>query len=470
LSSPLNKLKISHPRYRELVKNYDYLEIQPHASLEQSQYNQHLCVLSDEYKKPLIAGTDTHSLNAYKAECRSILQIAKGIEFSNEDEFDLTYKSYDELVKLFKVQNAIPEKYFMQAIENTNIMADSVEDFELDTSFKYPKLYENSEEVYYKLLEDKLNEKISNGIIPLSQIDAFRKSIEEETSVFKKIDMIGFMLSMSEFVTWCKNNDIPVGFNRGSCGGSREAYITDITDLNPETWKTVFSRFANEDRKEIGDIDIDVAPDDRDKVYDYIINRFTQPYTSFILALGTVSDKGTIDEIGRALARKWEKENLRNEKELKDNKEKLKQAKEYNSRKSLENPYSLSIIAKIKKEYDLDQSVTRDKYKNIFYYFDGLVNTVVSQSMHPAGIVVSPITLPDHYGVFKRDNKIIIQIDMKCIHEVSLVKYDILGLKNIGIIKDAYKLIGKPYPKSHEIDWDDQAVWKDMLRSPVGIK
>ena len=60
-------------------------------------------------------------------------------------------------------------------------------------------------------------------------------------------------------------------------------------------------------------------------------------------------------------------------------------------------------------------------------------------------------------------------ICMECVHDVSLVKYDILGLKNIEIVKDAYELMGKPYPKSHEINWNDEAVWKDMLRSPVGI-
>ena len=89
--------------------------------------------------------------------------------------------------------------------------------------------------------------------------------------------------------------------------------------------------------------------------------------------------------------------------------------------------------------------------------------------MHPAGIVASPITLRDNYGTFISDGKEILQIDMECVHEVSLVKYDILGLKNIEIIKDAYELLGKPYPKSHEINWDDEAVWKDMLRSPIGI-
>ena len=77
LASPLNKLPISHPVYEKLVKHYDYLEIQPHNHPDQKAYNVHLATLSEKYKKPLIAGTDTHSLNSYKAECRTILLKAK---------------------------------------------------------------------------------------------------------------------------------------------------------------------------------------------------------------------------------------------------------------------------------------------------------------------------------------------------------------------------------------------------------
>ena len=137
--------------------------------------------------------------------------------------------------------------------------------------------------------------------------------------------------------------------------------------------------------------------------------------------------------------------------------------------KAKENPYALDKIAKIKEEFSRNEGKAREKYPDVFYYYDGLIDTPISQSMHPAGIVASPITLADNYGVLVNDGKVILQIDMDCVHEVSLVKYDILGLKNIEIIKDACNIAGIPYPYSHEINWNDEAVWKDMLRSPVGI-
>lgn len=486
LASPLNNVSTDDPSYERLVKSYDYLEIQPHNSKDQIVYNRHLLQLSQQYHIPLIAGTDTHSLNAYKAECRTILQYAKGIEFSGEDSFDLTYKSLPELIEMFRKQDAIPEQEYLQAIENTNVMADSVEDFELDLSFKYPKLYGDSQadkEMLLKTEREKFIAKRKAGIIPDDQAQAFIDAMKEENRVFEKVDMMGFMLFMSEMVSWCKSHDIPIGFNRGSCGGSRVAYVTDIIDLNPEQWHTVFSRFCNEDRKEIGDIDIDVSPSDRDKVYAYIINRFTQAMTAYILSVGTVSSKGTIDEIGRALSYIWEKDNLIDEKSLRKQikecrdagedtfkiESELAYAKDFNKEKAKENPYALDKIAKIKEEFSRNEGKAREKYPDVFYYYDGLIDTPISQSMHPAGIVASPVTLADNYGVLVNDGKVILQIDMDCVHEVSLVKYDILGLKNIEIIKDACNIAGIPYPYSHEINWNDEAVWKDMLRSPVGI-
>ena len=293
-------LSNSRSVFERLLQTYDYYEIQPHVkSIDQIKYNQMLYEASKQYHKPLIAGTDTHSINQYKAECRSILQKAKHIEFSNEDEFDLTYKSYDELVEMFRQQASLPMNVVLEAIENTNRMAASVEDFELDTSFKYPVLYENEEQVFVDRIYRMYHEKLDKGIIQPNP--KYEENIQEELRVFKKIGMIGFMLFMSELVCWCWDNNIPVGYCRGSVGGSTIAYLTDITDVDPIVWNTVFSRFVNEDRKEIGDIDLDIAPSQRQLVYDHIIQEFGEDFTAYVLAIGTISDKGTIDEIGRAL-------------------------------------------------------------------------------------------------------------------------------------------------------------------------
>ena len=141
LASPLNKLPEDHPRYMELVKKYDFLEVQPHLHQDQIDYNRRLADLSIMTGKPLIAGTDTHSSSAYKAECRAVLLSSKHKTYGDEDAFDLSYKTYDELVSLFGKQGALTEEEYLSAIDNTNLLYDLTEDIDLDTSIKYPILY-----------------------------------------------------------------------------------------------------------------------------------------------------------------------------------------------------------------------------------------------------------------------------------------------------------------------------------------
>lgn len=450
LASPLNEWRKNYSQYTtskfaDIVLHYDYLEIQAHDFSEQIQFNTFLMDLSSKTGVPLIAGTDTHSINKYKAECRTMLQYSKNIDFGDEDTFDLTYKSYDELCAMFEKQG-LDKEIYLEAINNTNIMADSVEAFELDTSFKYPILYgEQDEQILLERLREKYKEKVDKGIIDKSHAKEYGDKIKEELQVFHKVGMGGFMLFMSEMITWCWENNIPIGFCRGSVGGSEVAYISDIIDVDPVVWRTMFSRFCNEHRKEIGDIDIDVSPDQRALVYQYIIDRFGVENTAYILANGTLQSKGAIDDICRALRHKAEKVGK-------------------------DCPYTLKVADEIKKEFEQDEEATRKKYPEVFYYYDGMLGGIISQSQHPAGIIASPINLIDNYsGFINADGQVVLPINMEEIHEINLVKYDILGLQNVQIIRDTCRLANIPYPKSNEIDWNDENVWADMITSPVGI-
>ena len=450
LASPLNEWRKNYVQYRtskfaDIASHYDYLEIQPHDFEEQIQFNKFLYTMHEDLRVPLIAGTDTHSINQYKAECRTMLQYSKNIDFGDEDTFDLTYKSYDELCDMFEKQGCRKSTY-LEAINNTNIMAESVEDFELDTSFKYPILYgEQDEQILLERLREKYKEKVAKGIIDKSKAKEYGDKIKEELAVFHKVGMGGFMLFMSEMITWCWENNIPIGYCRGSVGGSEVAYISDIIDVDPVVWGTMFSRFCNEHRKEIGDIDIDVSPDQRALVYQYIIDRFGVENTAYILASGTLQSKGAIDDICRALRHKAEKT-------------------------SEDCPYTLKVADEIKKEFEQDEEATRKKYPEVFYYYDGMLGCIISQSQHPAGIIASPINLIDNYsGFINADGQVVLPINMEEIHEINLVKYDILGLQNVQIIRDTCRLANIPYPKSNEINWNDEKVWADMITSPVGL-
>lgn len=402
LASPLNRVRktafeeISCETFEKLCYAYDYYEVQPHVySQEQKEYNRWLADLAKKYNKPLIAGTDTHNLNEYKSACRKILMKYKGQSYGDEDTFDLNYKSYEELVECFKNQKALTEEEYLEAIENTNVMANSVEEFTLDTSFKYPHISDHIEEDFLGKLFSMFNEKLKLGYIPQDKKQEYLSRIKEEYEVFKKLDMLSFMLFMSDLIGWCKSNNIPVGLGRGSVSGSLIAYILGITDVDSIEWHTIFSRFANENRKVLADIDVDVYTPDRQQIYDHIIETFTPKYTSYILTIGTIVERGVIDIVGKVLG------------------------------------YSLDELKFVKDMYDNDISdnhqKTRDKYSDIFYYFDGLLNTAISQSMHPAGIVISPIPIDETYGVFHSDGKNICYLNMEELHDCGSLKYDILG-------------------------------------------
>lgn len=456
LASPLNKLPNSHPRYYELARKYDFLEIQPHVCDEQAEFNKRLYRLSQELGTRLIVGTDTHNSSKYKSECRDILLKAKNKTYADEDGFDLTYKTYDELLELFKAQNALPESVYTEALENTNLLYDLTDDIELDTTIKYPILYGSREADSQKFLETidhKFKEKVKTGVIPTEQVKAFEDAIKEEIRVFQKLNMDGFMLSMSELISWCKEQGMAIGTARGSVGGSRVAYVTDIIDLNPETWHTVFSRFCNEDREEIGDIDIDCVDTDRPAIFKHIVERFGLDKTARVASFGTLVDKSVIDEIGRALMYDWN----------------TKHGYNYKA-KTKDNPYNYDNIAKIKEEFAHEPEKAKENHPDIFYYFDGLVGTKVSQSVHPAGMVISPITLNDNFGVFNKDGEICLMLDMDNVHDYTgLAKYDFLILKTVQVIRDACNYLKQPYPKTHEINWFDEKVWADMINNPSGI-
>lgn len=235
-------------------KHRCFLEVQYHNYEHQKEFNRMLLDWSKEYGIPLIAGTDTHSSTKYKAECRKVLQIAKDSYYGEEDEFDLVWKTCKELIECFRVQGILSDEEIYIAINNTNVLADMVEDFTLDRSFKYPTLYGDDVNVkWQKFILRGLERRIEEGAIDINRIEEYKAQIKEEYEVMSKLGMQSFMLFMGELAEWCISENIYFSPCRGSVGGSTIAYVTNIIDVDPIVWKTVFSRFCNADRISLGD-------------------------------------------------------------------------------------------------------------------------------------------------------------------------------------------------------------------------
>jgi len=479
LASPLNRLLPTNPYYEQLAAKYTYYEIQPHKAEDQIKYNKHLYKLSEGFGKPLIMGTDTHSATEFDAECCDMVKTGQKFEYDDSG-LVLTFWEPDALYDTYKYQE-IPREAYQKAIQNT-LELQSIEDLTFDTSAKYPDLYENADEMLDRMVWDSYRDKIDRGVFVDTQ--ERRDRLNEEIPVFKKQGMSSFMLFMSELVRWCHSNDIPTGFCRGSVGGSFVAYVLDIIDLDPIKWKTIFSRFVNADRISLGDIDIDFAPEDRDTVYDYIYNRFGIDKTARILTLGTAQEKKAIETICRGiypdmpnderveLAKTIKNEliSLRdkytecyNELSGKDEKE-LCFLKHEECLENIPEKYQ----AEFQSIYSEFESLSQ-KYPDVFHYYRATKGTILNKGKHASAIVASPIELANNIGLCMSEGKWVTQLDMDELHDLNYVKYDILGLKNIGIIKQTYKLLNKSYPKSHEIDWEDPWVWEDMINCRVGI-
>jgi DNA polymerase-3 subunit alpha len=211
-------------------KDRCFLEIGHHIDPKQVAYNKKLYDLSKSTGIRLIAGTDTHALNAEHERGRSILQKSKGIHFDGEDMWDLKFKTYDELIRAYEIQNSLPLNVYMEAIDNTNVLADMIEPFSLDKGTKYPHIYKNPEETFYKKV--KKAEIAHPYALKNHSKEELDKVIDEEFEVYKATKSIDFMLLQTYLREWEKKNGIQCGYGRGSVSGSMIAYLLGITQMD----------------------------------------------------------------------------------------------------------------------------------------------------------------------------------------------------------------------------------------------
>lgn len=237
--------KIQEKFLQFMVQNKErcFLEVQHHNVKDQILYNQKLYNISQKTGLRLIAGTDTHSIDIEHAEGRKILQQSKDIFFENEEGWDLIFKTFDELIQAYEKQSSLPRDAYMMAIENTNIVADMVESFELDRSTKYPHIYDNPEKVFkQKINEGYKNNKYLKERYSKAEVVA---RVNEEFEVYKKVGAIDFMLLESYIREWEKKNGVQSGYGRGSVSGSLIAYILGITQMDSLKFHLNFFRFMN---------------------------------------------------------------------------------------------------------------------------------------------------------------------------------------------------------------------------------
>ena len=417
-----------------IVKNKHrcYLELQPHLDDDQIRYNQSLWALSKSYGVPLVMCTDTHALNSTHVEGRTILQKSKNIHFDGEDKFHLEMLSYEELVNLCRMQNALPLNVYLEAIENTNRIADQIETFNLNYEYKYPHLWgDNSEEV----LREKIRDGIKwRGVDKLPNYQEYLDRIEYEMKAYIHNGAIDFMLLMEDIISWCKTQDILVGYGRGSCNGSIVAYLLGITEMDSIKHGLNFDRFMNTERVSLSDIDTDFPPSRINEVKQYIFNKHGL-YCSDIVTFNTIALKGAIRDVGRALG------------------------------------IPLAEVSDICNKIELDEAGCRKAYPELFKYVDIVNGCVVSVGNHPCGLLCSSVSIDDRVGLFttSTDDVPISQINMKEIDLQNYVKLDLLKLDTIELINETCKLANIERLTPDNIDITDEKVWNSIRDDTTSI-
>lgn len=429
-------------------KHRCFLEIQHHNVHDQTVYNKELYDFSQKSDIPLIVGTDTHALNETHVKGRKILQESKDIFFDNEDGWDLTFKSYDELVGCYSIQSSniaipsqrIPMDEILKAIDNTNVLADMVEEYELDDTPKFPKLYDNPIEVF----KQKINEGIvKRGIDKYPNYkEKYLPRILEEFETYKKCNAVDYMLLQDKILTDAREQaNVRAGYGRGSVNGSLIAYILGITEMDSVEWDLLFFRFMNPHRISLPDIDIDYGEKDREWVMNYML-KMEGLNASLIITFNTIALKGACRDVGRYM------------------------------KKIYPNRYNNDIIDHICKEIDNgNEPLMRVQHEEMFEYVDILQGTIVSVGSHPCGVVLSEYTLDDNLGTcMLKDNEYpVSMVDMKEIDGLNFIKMDNLGLDTTSIINETCDLVGIPRITPKTIDIYDEAVWKSIIEDTTNI-
>lgn len=460
-------------------KHRCFIEIQHHNDVdgEQGRYNQYLYELSKKIGVPLIAGTDTHALNEEHLKGRKTLQKAKNVRFENEDSWDLTFKTYDELILEYQKQNVLPMNVVLDAIENTNRLADMVDEFELDETYKYPHLWEDSEATFAEKIKEGIKRR---GVDKYPNYQEYLDRIEHELEAYRHNGAIDFMLLMEDIIDWCVSQDIRVGYGRGSVNGSVIAWLLGITEMDSIKHKLNFERFMNVERVSLSDIDTDFPPSRIDEVKNYIFSK-AGLHCCDIITFNTIALKGAIKDVCRAFhyenieytpetvkkkISEWEKSiegHDSRDTDVRMPKDIIVDIEKYSIHKEVPYEY-VSFANELSNLVDTDEELARKQYPDIFELVDLVNGTIVSVGSHPCGCVVSPDTVSDKIGTFTTSTSIypISQIYMKEIDSLNYVKLDLLRLDTIEIINETCKLAGIERLTPDNMDITDVNVWNSM--------
>ena len=256
--------------------------------------------------------------------------------------------------------------------------------------------------------------------------------LEQEIDVICDMGFAGYFLIVADFISWARENDIPVGPGRGSGAGSLVAYVLGITDLDPIEHDLLFERFLNPERVSMPDFDIDFCIDGRDRVIDYVAERYGRDRVSQIITFGTMAARAVVRDVGRVLGMPY------------GYVDRIAKLIPFEIGITLED--ALSKNEELKGLYNSEEEVSN--LINLAQQLEGLARNA---GTHAGGIVIAPQPLTEFMPLYcEPGGGMLTQLDKNDVESLGLVKFDFLGLKTLTIIDRALKSINLNREKKGE--------------------
>ncbi|MGY2460975.1 DNA polymerase III subunit alpha [Vreelandella sulfidaeris] len=254
----------------------------------------------------------------------------------------------------------------------------------------------------------------------------YRDRLEFELNVIIQMGFPGYFLIVMDFIQWAKDNSVPVGPGRGSGAGSLVAYAQKITDLDPIGYDLLFERFLNPERVSMPDFDVDFCMEKRDKVIEYVAERYGRNAVSQIVTFGTMAAKAVVRDVARAQGRPYS---------LGDKLSKL-----------IPFEVGMTLAKAIEQEPALKEFIGNDEEaEEIWEMALKLEGTTRGTGKHAGGVVIAPTKLTDFSPLLcdEDGSGLVVQFDKNDIEEAGLVKFDFLGLRTLTIIDWALEMVDK---------------------------
>ena len=442
-----------------------YLEIQNHKQENEDYIIPILKDFSIKYGVKLIATNNSYYTSKSEANAHDILlcvrdgekqsvPIGRGRGFRyglpNEEYY---YKSKDEMLKIF---NGIPE-----SIYNISEIINKVDSFDLAREvllpdFKVPKKFMQKDDFdnqkgQNSYLRHLTNEGVKNKYGKMSK--DLQERVDFELDVIAKTGYPGYFLIVQDFINAAREMNVSVGPGRGSAAGSVVAYALGITSIDPIKYNLLFERFLNPDRVSLPDIDIDFDDEGRNKVIEYVVDKYGSEQVAQIITYGRMAAKSSIRDTGRVLDLSLSE---------------VDRISKLVPNMKLNDIFSMNE-SDLKSELRTDEFSRVSELKKLFKASDLSAQTLQQASLlegslrntgiHACGVIITPSNISEFVPITRAKDSdfYVTQFDNSVVEDAGLLKMDFLGLKTLTIIKDTVKLIKYKYdidldPEKFELD------------------